>query len=371
MVATGWQFPKSAWWYVVALACWFVFALAIEAPAQDVITKVPLQGREVTGKALVKTSDQMFLLGQDGRLWHILRKDVSGRTTKTNQRFESYSADVLKNQLAQEFGRRFEVSATGQFVVVHPTGERGEWPKRFDNLYRAFVHYFSARGWRLPSPEFPLIAIVFHDQNEFRNYARSQGDAISPSVLGYYSPMSNRIVLYDQNGSGQDDRWEENAATVVHEAAHQTAFNMGIHNRFAPPPRWVTEGLGTMFEARGVCNSFRYPSLADRINAGQRAAFARYVNTSWQQGDLARFVSDDAMFDTNAGNAYAIAWALSFYLAETQPRNYVAFLKRTSSREDFSIYRSPEQLRDFTDAFGNNIDLLESRLIRYIEQLPE
>lgn len=369
MVAEGSLLPKSAWWFAALIIGWFVVLASQTVEAQETITKVPYQGREVPGKTLVKTSDQMFLLGRDGQLWHFRRSDV-GRTIKTNRPFSSYSADIVKNQLAQEFGRRYEVSVTGKFVVVNPVGGRSEWPKRFDDLYRSFLHYFSARGVRLPNPEFPLVAIVFNDQNEFHQYARRQGDTISTSVLGYYSPMSNRIVLYDQNRGGNSDQWEENAATVVHEAAHQSAFNIGIHNRFAPPSRWVTEGLGTMFEAKGVCNSFRYPQLSDRVNAAQRAAFERYVSTQWQQGDLAQYIASDRLFEIDPGRAYAIAWALSFYLAETQPRKYVEFLKRTGNRESFTEYRSAEKLRDFSRTFGENVDLLESRMIRYIEQLP-
>ncbi|MFN9752880.1 MAG: DUF1570 domain-containing protein [Planctomycetota bacterium] len=37
---------------------------------------------------------------------------------------------------------------------------------------------------------------------------------------------------------------------MVHEATHQIAFNTGIHSRFAPMPRWFTEGSCGALEMR-------------------------------------------------------------------------------------------------------------------------
>ena len=39
--------------------------------------------------------------------------------------------------------------------------------------------------------------------------------------------------------------------TIIHEATHQTAYNVGVHARFADQPRWLVEGLAMMFEAEG------------------------------------------------------------------------------------------------------------------------
>src|SRR5436190_8860041 len=43
--------------------------------------------------------------------------------------------------------------------------------------------------------------------------------------------------------------------TMIHEATHQVAFNTGLHSRIGENPRWVVEGLATVFEAPGVRNS--------------------------------------------------------------------------------------------------------------------
>ncbi len=72
-----------------------------------------------------------------------------------------------------------------------------------------------------------------------------QGDKIDSRVLGYYSSRSNRITLYDVGGTAAGSAaWHQNADTIIHEATHQTAYNTGVHRRFAQTPKWVVEGLG-------------------------------------------------------------------------------------------------------------------------------
>ena len=107
------------------------------------------------------------------------------------------------------------------------------------------------------------MAVVFSNQADYRRDAAARGIAINGDIVGYYSPQTNRVSMYSMGGRGQ---WHETAVTIIHEATHQTAYNTGVHNRFGQNPVWVVEGLGTMFEARGVWNAAAYPQAGDRIN---------------------------------------------------------------------------------------------------------
>jgi hypothetical protein len=164
--------------------------------------------------------------------------------------------------------------------------------------------------------------------------------------------------------------WGEKSLTIIHEATHQTAFNTGIHNRYSPPPRWVIEGLGTLFEAPGVWNSRTYLRQQDRINRDQLNEFNRQ-QASGKRGE-ARFVelvSADRLFRSDMAAAYAESWAFTFYLVETQPRQFARYLKATADREDFTAYSSAERLRDFTNIFGDNLRLLDAQFVRYMQAL--
>ena len=315
---------------------WSVLIILLAPPtasAQKFTIALEVGGRQIEGGPLAWTDSDVALLQRDGALLNFSPAEAS-KFRKTANGFRSYSQGEMRAQLAREFGRQFEVSGTGHYLVVHPTGQRDQWAGRFEQLYRSFVHYFGARGFRLQEPQFPFIAVVFPDKPAFLRYARQTNAQLQANTLGYYSPISNRIVIYDtmHGRAAGGSNWQLNAQTIIHEAAHQSAFNTSIHNRFAHPPLWVIEGLGTMFEARGVWNSRKYPSLSDRINRGRLADFKRYMTTRRAPGSLARFVSSDRLFQSQTKDAYAEAWALTFFLAETRLANYIQYLRKTAAR---------------------------------------
>lgn len=345
---------------IVLLAC------GSSALAGEPMVRFLLDGQAVEGKQLHWSDDFGAVLSRDGRWYNVEPKKLTGFRQVSN--FRPYSAADLQGMLQQEFGGAFEVSGDGHYLVVHPRGQRNAWAPRFEQLYRSFQQYFTARGWRPIPPQFPLLAVVFPTEQEFQLYAAREGSKIGPGTLGYYSPVSNRILLYDITRQSKLD-WSVNAETIIHEAAHQTAFNTGIHNRFAQPSRWIVEGLGTLFEARGVWDSSRYKSQADRVNRYRFEAFRKYAKTQRKPGALAEMVSSDRVFTADPEAAYAEAWALTFYLSETDPRRYVEYLKKTAAQPNFTLRRSPERLADFTAVFGTNLKLVEAKMLRFMGEL--
>ena len=162
-------------------------------------------------------------------------------------------------------------------------------------------------------------------------------------VLGYYDPASNRINLYDMGGKADSADWRQNAAVLIHEATHQTAFNTGVNSRYCRPPKWLAEGLAMLFEAPGVYDSHNNTQLADRVNRDRLKAFRQGVARRHRPELLAAIVASDELFRTSPGAAYAESWALSFFLVETVPRKYVDYLKRTALRPPFSDYSARER----------------------------
>ena len=147
------------------------------------------------------------------------------------------------------------------------------------------------------------------------------------------------------------------------------AYNIGVHTRFTATPRWIVEGLATMFEARGVWDSRSYQSRNDRINREQLANFKDYLAKRYKKGSLASMLTSDSLFRSDTFGAYAQAWALSFYLSETQPRVYSRLLERTADREVFSVYGAAERLADFRHVVDNDLKMFEAKFMRYIRDL--
>ena len=67
-----------------------------------------------------------------------------------------------------------------------------------------------------------------------------------------------------------------------------------------------------------------------------------------------RLLGDDTMFadDTSIDKAYALSWAMMFYLAERQPNKFAKLLNHTASRAPFRPYSRADRIRDFETIVG-------------------
>jgi hypothetical protein len=334
--------------------------------AADFMIQVVVGGERVEGQPLYHSPDLAQMMLRDGRLFEFRPSDVVS-IRKSASSFRSYSDGQMRSRLAGEFGNQFEITGTGNYLVVYPRGQKDLWAQRFEDLHRDFVHYFAVRGFKIGEPEFPLIGVVWPSAEEFRRHAIRSGANIGPNVVGYYSPTTNRVHLYDAM-KGKHDRsgLQQTASTIIHEVTHQTAFNTGIHTRFAGTPMWVAEGLGTLFEARGVYSSRQYPHQSDRINRERLRSYkARAKDLA--DGFVMDMISSDQIFQTDPELAYAQAWALTFHLVETQPHRYSKYLAITAERKSGEIYSAAARVADFSSVFGDNYRMHEARLTRYME----
>ena len=346
---------------LAAMAC--CMPLRAEVPIEEMV-KVTLDGRTIEGSPLKWGRAEARLLGRDGRLWRFSPAEVTG-LHKTSDRFRSYSASEFRASLMRDLGRGVEVTGTGHYLVAHPRGRQTTWPQRFEELHRSFVHYFAVRGLKPKEPPYPLVGIVCADRGQFARYSEKKGTRLQPSTSGYYSLRSNRNILYDIDGRSGTGDWHTTASVIIHEATHQTAFNTGVHNRWTPPPLWVAEGLATMFEARGVHDSRHYPNRKDRVNHAQLRVFKRLIPRH-KPALIRSLIASDELFRANPRVGYAEAWALTFYLAETQPRKYMEYLAKTADYPPFANVTASQRAADFTAIFGRDWKMLEARFLRFM-----
>ncbi len=337
-----------------------------EGPANFMMA-TQVDGKKLEGQPLIWDQRQMFMLGRDGELYDFAPKEAEN-SRKIGRGFRGYSISEMRQRVREEFDRSFEISTTNHFVVVHPRGEWSAWSARLESLYRSFVHYMNVRGFNIRPPAVPLVAIVFRNQSAYYRYAAANGSKLQPGTLGHYDPQSNRIFLFDANSGRSGGDWSNNAETIIHEATHQTAYNVGVHRRFAEQPRWLVEGLAMMFEARGVWDARSTYTRKDRINEGRLYDF-RHELENRPNGRIKQLVASDQLFRTNGRVAYADAWTLTFYLSETRPTQYGNYLARVAARKPFSKYSARARLADFAKAFGRDWEMLDVQLQRFVEEL--
>lgn len=347
----------------------FVTAVGrVSAGGAEFMFRANVNGEVIEGKPLTWNSHQMLLLARDGQM-HEFDPKLAKDAEKTSPTFVPYTAAEMKTKLQQEFGSPFEVTETRHYLVVHPHSERDEWAERFEDLYSRFGHYFRVRGFEMQEPICPLVAVVFRNHDEYFRHAAATGTPMHPNTLGHYDPITNRVFLFDVTAGKHKKDWSENAITIIHEATHQSAFNSGVHRRFAVEPRWLVEGLATMFEAPGVWSARYDHTQADRINRGRLDGFRKYVKSRRQPGSLTMLLTTDNAFQSDPDGAYAEAWALSFYLSETRPRQYAEYLAKTAGRPLFVEYTAGERMADFQLVFGADLKMFEARFLHYMQDL--
>ena len=343
----------------VLLLLVFFFTAAVCAEGKTWTLGMDVHGQRREGTPLTWTKTQVHMLFRDGSMQVLNRRDAKN-VQKLRPGFQSYTPATMRDLLRREFGAQFDVSATEHYLVVHQAGDSQQWAARFEMLYREMISYFSVRGIDVHEPQFPLVAVILPNEATFLRYVRSQGINLGPGYMGFYISDSNRVLMYANQST--------NLATVIHEAAHQTAFNTGIHSRFSPPPRWLCEGIGTLFEAPGVYNSSTFTKRHDRVNRDQLAAYRYYFPDGPDEGTLAKLVTDDVYFLTDTNEAYALAWGLTFLFTEQQTEALSTYLKRTSAANAFAASK-PQRLQDLVTSFGTDLPMLAARVHRFMSEL--
>jgi Protein of unknown function (DUF1570) len=376
--------------------CFALFGLilmtAARCPAGSTasLLEVSVHGQKLMGKLEAKGSNACWLMERDGKLSFLEINQIDSIRTAA-PRFREFSLAELRDQLRRVLPKQFRIDGTGHFLICseknnHHLGEICE------DTYRTFYRYFTVRGFKISQPDFPLVVILFPNHASFVSYCRKDGIEPSSGLLGYYMRLTNRVALFE---GGQDlnadvpttkslDRlaFSERGPvvrfdgmvegnlhdTIVHETTHQCAFNMGLHSRIGPTPKWVIEGLATMFEAPGIRDSQKSASPKSRINRNRYVWFGNYLQSRRQPHSLVDFLATDDLYSSATLDAYAEGWALTFFLAETRHASYGRYLKSIVQRNPLRAYPAAERVADFRRAFGD-VNALETDYLRFFEKL--
>jgi hypothetical protein len=187
---------------------------------------------------------------------------------------------------------------------------------------------------------------------------------LQPATSNEHLAFSNRETAVRFDGMVEGNLHD----TIVHETTHQCAFNMGLHSRIGPTPKWVIEGLATMFEAPGIRDAQKNSAAKTRINRNRYVWFGNYLHSRRQQHSLVDFVASDNPYSSATLDAYSEGWALTFFLAETRHSSYGRYLKLIVQRDPIKAYSGTERVADFRKAFGD-IKALETDYLRFFEKL--
>ncbi len=354
-------------------------SIAASANAQSQVELHIGEARHI-GKPVAHNKQVCWLASTDGQYSQVLFSRVT-EFAKYPKPFRAQSLVEAKNELKSELGKSFEVQIRGSFVIAGPARRIGKYADALEEMSRSFSRYISVRRLPIVQPEFPLIVVIFPDENSFAEYCRKDGMFFTPYLKGYYHPMTNRVALFESpdprqrssaRGSSRSEATDlsnQTVSTLIHEGIHQLAFNNGLHSRIGQNPRWVVEGLATMLEADGILNVSRVTSR-EPINRSRLLRFQEYCKEQRSE-TIADFIAgDERYFQKSALDAYSQAWALTYFLAEEYSSNYARYLKTIAQRDPLKgPYQAEERLADFQSAFGKDLQWLEVKFIRFIDGL--
>ena len=308
--------------------------------------------------------DQILLMRNDGAIQRIPKTHIVQQTV-LKDRFRTIERNEFAQQLRAEFGRKYLVKNEAPYLIVARSEHINAWTQRFRSLHHSFNLYCSTHSLPTREIEFPLVAVVFGSRNEFLKYTHSGGVKIPEFCVGYYFSDSNRILLYES----EDSSTKETQLTICHEATHQLAFNMGLHQRRASTPLWLIEGLATMFES---------PKLSGLQSREGKSLWPASRKQTWQtlakrhesvQGIVSGLIHNDKAFETDFQSAYTVAWAMTTYLSQRRSQQFGQYLQRVGNLPPFEDYTASTRVADFQNAFGTDAKLLTNKIIKHLETL--
>jgi len=337
---------------------------------------------EATGKILVQGADGgVLLLTPVGVLLPLGSSEVI-EITQNDLPFQAATPKEAATYWLQRLPKNFEVYTTAHYVVLHNASrDYARWcGSLLERLYNGFTAYFSHKGLTIERPAFPLVIVVFATRQQYIEHCREEvGDAIE-RIQGHYNLETNVVTTYDLTGSNgtataaQIARYimqpgvQQTITTLVHEASHQLANNSGVTCRWTDTPQWVSEGLAMFFETPDLRSS-RGWSTVGALNYERLQRFRAYLPQR-PSDSLATLIRDNSRFQnlSTAMDAYAEAWALTYFLLQQNGQAFITYLARLREKSPL-VYDSPEErVEDFSQAFGD-LRQVESEFLRYILRL--
>ena len=159
-----------------------------------------------------------------------------------------------------------------------------------------------------------------------------------PQDQGYYSRQTNQIVTYDPEARVRykEESWLYGSATIIHEAAHQSAFNLGLHNRLAPPPNGFPKGWPVCLRPAEFNHASKFTEQTDRVSVRYLKALQKYYSKTGRfPADWHKLLSRMPISIRSLNLLMPWPGALLFTCQKTIPRHILSTCKKTLPEKTF------------------------------------
>lgn len=353
---------------------------AIASAGSPTLVELMLGETAYQGTSLWHDDHICALMRTDGSIVHVPLSDVTS-FRQVSPRFRSMGTAELQARLRREFGT-LQVESAGNSIVVAPSGMARQLAELHHDTWSVYQDYFRRRGFDVSRTEMPFVTVVYPTFAEFAQVSEEHRVPVSPTLKGYYHAMSNRIIMYvpsevSQSTGPTELLVSEDAyasiddvglmQTLAHEAVHQFGFNTGLHRRIGSNPRWIVEGLAMQFEGESGLAS-NSSTQQQRMNRDRFVRFTQGVMPQQSPQLISALLTGDALFEQAPLDAYALSWALTFYLIETQRADFVEYMQVVAALPPDERWSGTEAIGLFEDSFGDLADV-NSSFVRFMQSL--
>lgn len=347
----------------------------VSYPANQNVLARDLDGNQVIAKVHLRIDDTFVLLFPDGQL----ATQPAANVQSTSKPFVAIDkqafARSLLTSLPSENGWKTR-STRNYLFVYNTTAEFALATSRILETMLPGIRKFS-ENQKIPTsdPLVPMALIMFATEHEFQAYR-----PVARGVRAYYEPVSNRVVLYQEqrNAAGLKPELaiQQSISTIAHEGAHQILHNIGVQQRLSYWPMWISEGLAEYFAPTSVGKRMRWKGLG-KVNDLRMFELEQLFKSQPTEIGGKLLVEPTVTANRLSSTGYASAWAITHFLAQRRKSQFRGYLRAVSQLKPLqgSPYSNDQQknfehLTLFQTHFGENLNRLESALTQHLKRLP-
>ena len=355
--------------------------------------------RNLEGRILAKYSNGLRMELTTGEFIFCRTENILEQRSD-NKDFAPLSVAEMAKVVREEFPD-CKVLTSEHYIIAYQTSTAyADWYRQMlENLHRSFTEFWKKRGVPLTPPQYPLVVVLYTSRPAFLKHAVEYygGNQEQLSLFaGFYTSGRNYIFLYDSSrihvpsksgtgvvGTAIGDRAtpaqieeflkrpgvDGSVNLLIHEGAHQLAYNTGLQSRQTGCPSWLSEGVAIIRGApkRKAKNGWDIDlKIDDRWYPGLR----KYLRDK-PKDPILTIIKSDAPFNVKETRdpSYAMAWGLTFYLMTKYPKEFVEYINTVSQAEPLSGRNVESRQQNFEQHFGNDWEKLEEDFAKEMMRL--
>ena len=361
------------------------------------------QVQTLEGRVIARFSNGIGMELTTGE-WIFCRKENILERRSDDKVFAPLSQAEMVEVVKEKFPD-FKILTSQNYIIAYQTSTAyADWYRQIlESFYRSFTEFWKKRGASLTPPQYPLVVVLYTSKPAFQRHALDHltGNIEWKDGLGgFYNSPTNHIFLYDSSRIHLSTSGEagvkivgatsEQTATpeqiaefrkrpgvegsinlLIHEGAHQLAYNTGLQPRLANCPSWVSEGIAIIrgapkrkarsgWEINLQIDDRRYPDLR------------KYLRTNPQDPVLTLVRNSDDLIakKETVTQIYAMGWGLTFYLMNKYPKEFIGYLNTLNDNaKPFSGRTEASRQKEFEQHFGSDWKQLEEDFAKEMMQL--